>query len=402
MSVEVKVPPVGESISSVVVARWMVQPGESVKEGTSLVELETDKVNVEVPAPVSGKLSQILKQKGESASISDVLALMEAGPVGASSAPTQSAPTAVAPAPTQSAERAPTPSAQRMIAEHQVATPIQGTGKAGQVIKEDVQRVLAQAPTAQAQVIPTPAPSQVSLTVAPTGSRTEEVVAMAPMRKTIARRLVEAQQTAALLTTFNEVDMSNVSELRKRYQEEFQTKYGTKLGFMSFFVKAAVEALKAFPAINAEIRGDQIAYRNYYDVGVAVGGGKGLVVPVLRNAERMSFSGIETAIKDFGTRAQNGKIKLEELQGGTFTISNGGVYGSLLSTPIVNPPQSGVLGLHKIQDRPIALNGQVVIRPMMYLALTYDHRLVDGREAVSFLIRIKDCIENPTRLLLEL
>ncbi len=402
MSVEVKVPPVGESISSVVVARWMVQPGESVKEGTSLVELETDKVNVEVPAPVSGKLSQILKQKGESASISDVLALMEAGPVGASSAPTQSAPTAVAAAPTQSAERAPTPSAQRMIAEHQVATPIQGTGKAGQVIKEDVQRVLAQAPTAQAQVIPTPAPSQVSLTVAPTGSRTEEVVAMAPMRKTIARRLVEAQQTAALLTTFNEVDMSNVSELRKRYQEEFQTKYGTKLGFMSFFVKAAVEALKAFPAINAEIRGDQIAYRNYYDVGVAVGGGKGLVVPVLRNAERMSFSGIETAIKDFGTRAQNGKIKLEELQGGTFTISNGGVYGSLLSTPIVNPPQSGVLGLHKIQDRPIALNGQVVIRPMMYLALTYDHRLVDGREAVSFLIRIKDCIENPTRLLLEL
>ena len=401
MSVEVKVPPVGESISSVVVARWMVQPGESVKEGTSLVELETDKVNVEVPAPVSGTLSKILKQKGDSASISEVLALMEEGAVTASPAPAAVAPAAPA-AVAVAEQRPPTPSAQRLIAEHQPTAPIQGSGKAGQVIKEDVQRAVAQAPVATPPAMPAPVAAPAAQSAASSGARTEEIVPMAPMRKTIARRLVEAQQTAALLTTFNEVDMSNVSELRKRYQEEFQTKYGTKLGFMSFFVKAAVEALKAFPAINAEIRTDQIAYRNYYDIGVAVGGGKGLVVPVLRNAERMSFSGIESAIKDFGARAQSGKIKLEELQGGTFTISNGGVYGSLLSTPIVNPPQSGVLGLHKIQDRPIALNGQVVIRPMMYLALTYDHRLVDGREAVSFLIRIKDCIENPTRLLLEL
>jgi 2-oxoglutarate dehydrogenase E2 component (dihydrolipoamide succinyltransferase) len=401
MSVEVKVPPVGESISSVVVARWMVQPGESVKEGTSLVELETDKVNVEVPAPVSGTLSKILKQKGDSATISEVLALMEEGAVTASPAPAAVAPAAPA-AVAVAEQRPPTPSAQRLIAEHQPTSPIQGTGKAGQVIKEDVQRAVAQAPVATPPAMPAPVAAPTAQPAASSGARTEEIVPMAPMRKTIARRLVEAQQTAALLTTFNEVDMSNVSELRKRYQEEFQTKYGTKLGFMSFFVKAAVEALKAFPAINAEIRTDQIAYRNYYDIGVAVGGVKGLVVPVLRNAERMSFSGIESAIKDFGARAQSGKIKLEELQGGTFTISNGGVYGSLLSTPIVNPPQSGVLGLHKIQDRPIALNGQVVIRPMMYLALTYDHRLVDGREAVSFLIRIKDCIENPTRLLLEL
>lgn len=225
---------------------------------------------------------------------------------------------------------------------------------------------------------------------------------MTPLRKTVAARLVEAQQTAALLTTFNEVDMSAVMELRARHQEAFTKKYGIKLGFMSFFVKASIEALKAFPAINAEIRESSIVYRNYYDVGVAVGGGKGLVVPVLRNAERLSFAQVEQSIADFGARAKEGKLKLEELQGGTFTISNGGVYGSLLSTPIVNPPQSGVLGMHKIQERPIALQGQVVIRPMMYLALTYDHRLVDGREAVSFLIRIKDCLEEPARLLIEI
>lgn len=224
---------------------------------------------------------------------------------------------------------------------------------------------------------------------------------MSPMRKTIARRLVESQSTAALLTTFNEVDMSAVMELRKSYQDEFVAKHGTKLGFMSFFVKSTIEALKAFPSVNAEVRDSSVVYKNYYDIGVAVGGGKGLLVPVLRNAERLSFGDIEKAIKDFGQRAQAGKIKLEELQGGTFTISNGGVYGSMLSTPIVNPPQSGVLGLHKIEDRAVVRAGQVVARPMMYLALTYDHRLVDGREAVSFLVRIKECIENPSRILLE-
>lgn len=379
MSIELKVPTVGESISTVVVGEWLVQPGQSVAQDTILVVLETDKVNVEVPAPCSGKLVSIARKAGESAAIGDVLGLLEEG---AAPAVVESAKEVARPA---KAAKEPSPAAKRALAEAGLqASQVQGSGKDGQVLKQDVK-----APV----VAPSLAPSS--------GGRQEEVTPMSPLRKTIARRLVESQSNAALLTTFNEVDMSAVMDLRKAYQEGFSAKHGTKLGFMSFFVKAVIEALKAYPAVNAEVRGDNIVYKNFFDIGVAVGGGKGLVVPVLRNAERMSFADIEKAIKDFGQRAQEGKLKLEELQGGTFTISNGGVYGSLLSTPIVNPPQSGVLGLHKIEERPVARNGQVVIRPMMYLALTYDHRIVDGREAVQFLIRIKECMENPTRILLE-
>ena len=390
MSVQLKVPAVGESISSVVVGEWLVQPGQSVAQDTILVVLETDKVNVEVPAPVAGTLSKVLVKSGESANIGDLLGEMEEG-----AAPAKSETKAEAkPAAREAATKEPSPAAKRALHDAGLKPEeVKGSGKDGQVLKEDVPAKKS----APAAVATSPA-----LSPAPAGGgRHEEVVTMSPLRKTIARRLIEAQSNAALLTTFNEVDMSAVMDLRKSYQEGFTAKHGTKLGFMSFFVKATIEALKAFPTVNAEVREQSVVYKNYFDIGVAVGGGKGLVVPVLRNAERLSFADIEKSIKDFGVRAQEGKIKLEELQGGTFTISNGGVYGSLLSTPIVNPPQSGVLGLHKIEDRAVVRGGQIVIRPMMYLALTYDHRVVDGREAVSFLVRIKECMETPSRILLE-
>lgn len=390
MSVELKVPQVGESISTVVVGEWLVKPGESVAQDSVVVILETDKINVEVPAPVSGKIGKILVKAGDSAGIGDVLGLMEEG-----AAPTAAPNPTPRPQAVAAPGKDPSPAAKRALHEAGLKPEqVVGSGKDGQVLKQDVQAQL------EVKTSSTPAVKPAN-TPAAEGGRHEEAVNMSPLRQTIARRLVEAQSQAALLTTFNEVDMSAVMELRKSYQEAFVARHGSKLGFMSFFVKASIEALKAFPAVNAEIRGQQVIYKNYYDIGVAVGGGKGLLVPVLRNAERLSFADIEVGIKDFGQRAQAGKIKLEELQGGTFTISNGGVYGSLLSTPIVNSPQSGVLGLHKIEDRPVARQGQVVIRPMMYLALTYDHRLVDGREAVSFLIRIKECMENPSRILLE-
>ena len=390
MSVQLKVPAVGESISSVVVGEWLVQPGQSVAQDTILVVLETDKVNVEVPAPVAGTLSKVLVKSGQSANIGDLLGEMEEG---AAPAKSETRPE-VKPAAKEAAAKDPSPAAKRALHEAGLKPEeVKGSGKDGQVLKEDVPA--KKAAPAVAALIPAPSPAPAG------GGRHEEVVTMSPLRKTIARRLIEAQSNAALLTTFNEVDMSAVMDLRKSYQEGFSAKHGTKLGFMSFFVKATIEALKAFPSVNAEVREQSVVYKNYFDIGVAVGGGKGLVVPVLRNAERLSFADIEKSIKDFGVRAQEGKIKLEELQGGTFTISNGGVYGSLLSTPIVNPPQSGVLGLHKIEERAVVRGGQIVIRPMMYLALTYDHRVVDGREAVSFLVRIKECMETPSRILLE-
>lgn len=388
MSVELIVPAVGESVSHVVVGQWLKSEGAWVERDEAIVVLETDKANMEVFAPVAGRVVQVLKKPGDTASIGEVLGLVD-----------ESAHKPEKPA--QKAEKTVEeprimPAAQRALAESGLrAEEVQATGPGGRVLKEDVQRAAA------APATPPPSKAPASTPAPPLGPRQEEAVPMTPLRRTVAARLVEAQQTAALLTTFNEVDMSAVMDLRSRYQEAFTRKYGIKLGFMSFFVKASIEALKAFPAINAEIRGADIVYHNYYDIGVAVGGGKGLVVPVLRNAERLSFAQVEQSIADFAVRAKEGKLKLEELQGGTFTISNGGVYGSLLSTPIVNPPQSGVLGMHKIQERPIAVQGQVVVRPMMYLALTYDHRLVDGREAVSFLIRIKDCLEEPARLLIE-
>ncbi len=383
MSVELIVPSVGESVSHVVVGQWLKSEGAWVERDEAIVVLETDKANMEVFAPVAGRVVQVLKKPGDTASIGEVLGLVDES----------------AHKPAQKAEKTAEeprvmPAAQRALAESGLsAEQVQATGPGGRVLKEDVQRAAA----APAPQLPSKAPTPAPLS----GPRQEETVPMTPLRKTVAARLVEAQQTAALLTTFNEVDMSAVMDLRSRHQEAFTRKYGIKLGFMSFFVKASIEALKAFPAINAEIRGTDIVYHNYYDIGVAVGGGKGLVVPVLRNAEQLSFAQVEQSIADFAVRAKEGKLKLEELQGGTFTISNGGVYGSLLSTPIVNPPQSGVLGMHKIQERPIAVQGAVVVRPMMYLALTYDHRLVDGREAVSFVIRIKDCLEEPARLLIE-
>jgi 2-oxoglutarate dehydrogenase E2 component (dihydrolipoamide succinyltransferase) len=349
---------------------------------------------------VSGTLTSISAEAGADASVGDVIGTMEEGAVATAPAPTSTPAAAPAtPAPAAASSTTVMPAAQRELAQRGLsAGDVQATGPGGRLLKEDVLKHQPAAPAAPAPTAAKPAPKP----SAPTGAREEEVVPMSPMRKKIASRLVEAQQTAALLTTFNEVDMSAVMGLRKSHQDQFVKKYETKLGFMSFFIKAAVDALKLVPQINAEIRDNSIVYRHYADIGVAVGGGKGLVVPVIRNAERLSFADIELTIKDFGARAQKNQLQLSELQGGTFTISNGGIYGSLLSTPIINPPQSGILGLHGIKERPIAVNGEVVIRPMMYIALTYDHRIVDGKGAVTFLSRIKDCIENPARMLLEI
>ena len=404
MPVEIKVPPAGESITEVQISEWTKSVGDQVKADDIIVLIETDKVTLEVPAPVSGTLTSITVEAGADASVGDVIGTMEEGAVATPSAPAPAAPaTPTAPQPTPPAASSTTvmPAAQRELTQRGLnPSDVQATGPGGRLLKEDVLRhqapAPAAAPAAAAAKASPPAPKPAG------GSRDEEVVPMSPMRKKIASRLVEAQQTAALLTTFNEVDMSAVMGLRKSHQDQFVKKYETKLGFMSFFVKAVVDALKLVPQINAEIRDNTIVYRHYADIGVAVGGGKGLVVPVIRNAERLSFADVELTIKDFGKRAQKNQLQLSELQGGTFTISNGGIYGSLLSTPIINPPQSGILGLHGIKERPIALNGEVVIRPMMYIALTYDHRIVDGKGAVTFLSRIKDCIENPARMLLEI
>lgn len=399
MAGEILVPSVGESITEVVVSKWLVPVGTWVAADTPVVALDTDKASVEVPSPIDGILKSVAKEADEEAVIGEVLGLMEAAerPEGQESgasdeAAASSAPPAAAPA--AKASDVVMPAAERVLAQGGVsAKGVTGSGPGGRVLKEDAQRAVAQAKSAP------PAPSAPS--PAPAGDRQEEIVPMTRMRQTIARRLVEAQQHAALLTTFNEADMSAVMALRAQHKQAYLDKYGIKLGFMSFFVKATIEALKAFPAVNAEIRGNDIVYRNYFDIGVAVGGGKGLVVPILRNAERMSFAEIELTIADFGRRAREGSIKIDELMGGTFSITNGGVYGSLLSTPIVNPPQSGILGMHNIVERPVGVNGEVVLRPMMYLAVTYDHRIVDGREAVGFLKRIKDCVESPERILLE-
>ncbi len=350
MHLEITVPALGESITEVEIGQWLKAEGDTVAKDENLVVIESSKATLELPSPIAGVMGKILKPKGSVVQIGEVIVTLHSNTV--ASLPE------VAPAKIEAPPR------------KELPLPIE-----------------TPAPTS------TPAPEL--------GTRAEEVVPMSRLRRTVAQRLVEAQNNAALLTTFNEVDMSAIAQLRKDYQEAFVAKYGVKLGFMSFFIKASVDALKLVPQVNAEIRGSDVIYKNYYDIGVAVGGGKGLVVPIIRNAERMSFSELELKVADLGKRAKENKITLDELAGGTFTISNGGVYGSLLSTPIVNPPQSGILGMHTIQDRPVARDGQVVIRPMMYLALTYDHRIVDGREAVTFLKRIKDILENPTRLLIE-
>ena len=421
MQIELKVPSVGESITEVEIGQWLKNEGDSVSANDNLVAIESEKTTLELPAPASGALQKILKRKGEVAKVGEVIGILEQDGAGAPAEAKKTEPAKADATPSNSSqgskEQRVMPAAGRIIAEQGLkADSIPGTGPGGRVLKEDVLKHAEglqkekSAPGTQQQVpsLPPsthaprgPSPAAAKGVEVPTEFRQEQVVPMTRLRKTLAERLVQAQQNAALLTTFNEVDMTEVINLRKQYQEQFTQKYGVKLGFMSFFVKAAIEALRLIPQVNAEIHGTDIVYRNYYDIGVAVGGGKGLVVPVLRNAERMSFAQIEMAIAELAKRAKENKLSLEELQGGTFTISNGGIYGSLLSTPIVNPPQSGILGMHAMQDRPIALNGQVVIRPMMYIALTYDHRIVDGREAVTFLKRIKEVIENPARILLE-
>jgi 2-oxoglutarate dehydrogenase E2 component (dihydrolipoamide succinyltransferase) len=426
LSIELRIPEVGESITEVVVGDWLKQEGDSLRRDEAVVMIETDKVTVEVPAPVDGVLVRIALPKGQAARVGDLVGVMEERAAGAvtkkassppastrapasAKAPIAATPIQAKPAqtlestprlatPPPAAEREPRvmPAAARALADAGLRPEqVTGSGPGGRVLKEDVIRHIPQSATGA------PPPGVVPASLPPAAAREEQLVAMTPMRRRIAERLLEAQQNAALLTTFNEVDMGEWKALRERYQAVFQEKYGIKLGLSSFFVKATVDALKQFPAVNAEVRGNDIAYKNYYDIGVAVGGGKGLVVPVVRDADQLSFAEIEQRIADFGARAKANSLKLDELQGGTFTITNGGVYGSLLSTPIINPPQSGILGLHGIVDRPMARDGQVVIRPMMYIALTYDHRIVDGREAVSFLRRIKETIEQPARMLLE-
>jgi 2-oxoglutarate dehydrogenase E2 component (dihydrolipoamide succinyltransferase) len=416
------VPAVGESISEVQISQWLKKEGEWVSAGTDLVDLETEKASVQISAPADGYLVKILKPNDQFANVGEAIAEFQPAAKGSGSA--TSTPTPAAPATNAAPASKPTsasqdvrvmPAARRLAEDNRIeAEAIPGTGPGGRVLKEDVANAVAAkasvtAPPTATTLTPTSvAPANVTTRSSSTAlqqgtaNRGEEVKPMSMIRRTIATRLVRAQQEAALLTTFNEVDMQPVMQLRNKYKDAFLEKHGTKLGFMSFFAKAACEALKRFPAVNAEIRGNNIVYRNYCDIGIAIGGGKGLVVPVLRNVERMSFADVERTIGDFAELAKNNRLMPEDLEGGTFTISNGGIYGSLLSTPIVNPPQSGILGLHSIQERPVALNGQVVIRPMMYIALTYDHRIIDGREAVTFLKTIKEVIEDPARLFLEL
>ena len=414
MSVQITVPALGESVVEATIARWLKQEGDAVKAGEAVVALETDKVDLEVPAEKDGVLSKIARQAGEDVKIGDVLGLIEEGAGAASAAngtgKASAPPEAPSPAQEESAppepakeERA-TPVAKRVAADQGIdLSAVSGAGPGGRVTKQDVENyVRTQQPVPQPASAPAPVATSTPVASSPaTDVRGETRQRMTRRRRTIAERLVQAQQTAAMLTTFNEIDMSAVMELRKRRNESFEKRYGLKVGFMSFFTKAVIGALKAFPPLNAEIQGDEIVLKRYYDIGIAVGAEEGLVVPVLRNADRLSFADIERTIKEFSQKVQKGTLSIEDLRGGTFTITNGGIFGSLLSTPILNPPQVGILGMHKIQERPIALNGQVVIRPMMYVALSYDHRIVDGREAVQFLVKVKELVEEPEALLLE-
>jgi 2-oxoglutarate dehydrogenase E2 component (dihydrolipoamide succinyltransferase) len=443
MATDVEVPALGESITEGTLAQWLKKPGEAVDADEPIASLETDKVSVEVPSPVAGVLTEQLAQEGDTVAVGAVIARIgDSGAVAAATAPAQAAADATTnpagPSETPALrgdDHAPeaaaadasdddhvmtmSPAVRRAVLElHVDPTRIKGTGKDGRLTKDDVVAAAeaqksgapstpaqagAQAPQAKAPAPATPpAPSAKAWTPASTGERKEERVKMSRLRQTIARRLKEAQNTAAMLTTFNDVDMSAVIEARSRYKDLFEKKHGIRLGFMGFFVKACALAAKDVPAVNASLDGEDIVYHDYLDVSVAVSAPKGLVVPVVRNADRMSFAEIEKTIADFGKRAKDGTLTVDEMTGGTFTISNGGVFGSLLSTPIINPPQSAVLGMHRIEERPVVKDGQIVARPMMYLALSYDHRLVDGREAVTFLVRVKEAIEDPTRLLIDL
>lgn len=407
MATEIRVPTLGESVSEATIAQWFKKPGDAVNVDEPLVELETDKVTIEVPAPAGGVLSEIVVKSGETVEVGALLGNIDENASAAASAKSQTSPAAEKSAPAKAApakpaatasDMPPAPSAKKLMSEQNIsADTISGSGKRGQILKGDVLDALAKGPAAKGEQPAAPrAPSPAD------DEAREERVRMSKLRQTIARRLKEAQNSAAMLTTFNEVDMGNVMALRNQYKELFEKKHGVKLGFMSFFAKACVQALHDVPAVNAEIDGTDLVYKNYYHIGVAVGTEKGLVVPVVRDADRLSFADIEKTINDFGKRARDGKLGIDEMQGGTFTISNGGIYGSLMSTPILNAPQSGILGMHKIQERPMAIGGKIEIRPMMYLALSYDHRIVDGKEAVTFLVRVKEAIEDPQRLILDL
>ena len=414
MATEVSVPALGESVTEATVAKWFKKLGEFVKVDEMLCELETDKVSVEAPAPVSGVLVEIRVPEGDVVQRDGILAVIDETAKAGATASAAPPPPKAEPAPnpsagpsssasepppaTQRRDVADAPSAQKLMAEAGLsAGQVAGSGRDGRVMKEDVLKAVQAGVSAPAPAA-APAPRPAS---APDDASREKRVRMTRLRQTIARRLKDAQNTAAMLTTFNEVDMTNILALRNAHKDSFEKKHGVKLGFMSFFTKAVVNALKEVPSVNAEIDGNDIVYKNYYHIGVAVGTPNGLVVPVVRDADQLSFAEIEKKIGEFGARAREGKLTIDEMQGGTFTISNGGVYGSLMSTPILNPPQSGILGMHKTQERPVAVNGQVVIRPMMYLAVSYDHRIIDGKEAVTFLVRVKDGLEDPQRLLLD-
>jgi 2-oxoglutarate dehydrogenase E2 component (dihydrolipoamide succinyltransferase) len=407
MAIEIRVPTLGESINEATVGKWFKKAGEPVRADEPLVELETEKVTLEVNAPGAGVLSEIAAETGQTVAIGALLGQLSASAAASSVSPA-AAPKTAAPVPTAAPAPAsvmpPAPSAAKIAAETKIDLDrITGSGKRGQVLKGDVLAAAAAAPTASIPAsapVPVPIPAARS-TIRDEGAR-EERVRMTKLRQTIARRLKDAQNTAAMLTTFNEVDMSEVIALRARYKDAFEKKHGAKLGFMGFFVKACVQALKEIPAVNGEIDGADLVYKNYYHLGIAVGTDKGLIVPVVRDADKLSVAEIEKSIANLGKRARDGQLKLEELQDGTFTITNGGIYGSLMSTPILNAPQSGILGMHKIQDRPVAVGGKIEIRPMMYLALSYDHRIVDGKEAVTFLVRVKEALEDPARLVLDL
>ena len=398
-AVDVMVPTLGESVTEATVSTWFKQVGDTVAQDEMLCELETDKVSVEVPAPAAGVLTEITAAEGSTVDASAKLGVISSG-AGASAAPA-AAPAAAAPAASTGKDVEDAPAAKKMMAEAGLsAGSVQGTGRDGRVMKEDVQKALA-AGTAAASAAPAPAAAP-RAPVAAEDSVREERVKMTKLRQTIAKRLKDSQNTAAMLTTYNEVDMSASMALRKEYKDLFEKKHGVRLGFMSFFTKACCHALKEVPEVNAEIDGTDIVYKNFVHMGIAAGTPQGLVVPVIRDADQMSFAEIEKAIAEKGKRARDGKLSMAEMQGGTFTISNGGVYGSLMSSPILNPPQSGILGMHKIQDRPMAVGGEVKIRPMMYLALSYDHRIVDGKGAVTFLVRVKEALEDPRRLLMDL
>ena len=409
---EIRVPTLGESVTEATIGRWFKKAGDAVAVDEPLVELETDKVTIEVPAPSAGTLGEIIAKDGETVAVGALLGQINDGavaakPAAAAPAPAKpaAAPAAAAPAPAKAlpADTPQAPSVRKLSAESGVdATTVPGSGKDGRVTKGDMLAAIERAASAPTPVNQPAAAVQVRAPSPADDAAREERVKMTRLRQTIARRLKDVQNTAAMLTTFNEVDMTNVMALRSQYKDVFEKKHGSKLGFMGFFTKAVVQALKDIPAVNAEIDGSDLIYKNYYHIGVAVGTDKGLVVPVVRDCDHKSIADIEKGIADFGRRARDGQLKIDEMQGGTFTITNGGIYGSLMSTPILNAPQSGILGMHKIQERPMVVGGKIEIRPMMYLALSYDHRVIDGKEAVTFLVRVKESLEDPARLVLDL